>query len=84
MTEIIYLSPGEAMPDIGDEQPWMTIEATGDGLFYGTGGSWKENGEWVGYCSLPEDDASLETALAPAKEWATKYGVPTIWVQVTP
>lgn len=84
MTEIIYLPSGETMPDMGDDQRWLTIEATSEGLFYGTGASWKEDGEWVGYCSLPEDDVSLETALTPATEWATEYGVPTIWVQVTP
>lgn len=84
MIEIIYLPPGETMPNVGDDQPWLLIEATGDGLFYGTGGAWKKGGEWVGYRSLPDDDVSLETALAPAKEWATEYGVPTIWVQATP
>ena len=84
MTEIIYLKPGEETPDIGDDQSWLFIEATDDGLFYGTGYSWKGNGEGLGYCSLPEDDVSLETALAPATEWAAEHGVPIIWVQVTP
>ncbi|MEJ6789546.1 hypothetical protein BrevBR_08320 [Brevundimonas sp. BR2-1] len=84
MTKVIYLSPGEQLPDVGDDQPWLTIEASNDGQFFGTGASWKASGEWVGYCSLVEDDVSLETALAAAQDWATKYGVPTIWVQVTP
>ncbi|HRO34361.1 MAG TPA: hypothetical protein PLQ03_13240 [Brevundimonas sp.] len=84
MTEIIYLSPGEQMPDVGDDQPWLVIEASGDGRFFGTGASWKASGEWVGYGSLIEDDISLERALAAAQVWALKYSVPTIWVQVTP
>jgi hypothetical protein len=84
MTEIIYLSPDELMPEVGDDQPWLIIEASNDGQFFGSGASWKASGEWVGYRSLVEDDVSLETALSAAQEWATKYGVPTIWVQVTP
>lgn len=84
MSEIIYLSPDEQMPDVGDDQPWLIVEASSDGQFFGSGGSWKANGEWVGYGSLVEDDVSLEKALAAAQQWATKYGVPTIWVQVTP
>lgn len=84
MTEINYLSPGEQMPDVGDDQPWLTVEASHGGQFFGSGGSWKANGEWVGYGSLVEDDVSLEAAVAAAQKWATKYGVPTIWVQATP
>lgn len=81
---VIYLAPGEQMPDGGDQVPWLTIEATTDGLFYGSGASWKADGEWVGYCSLPEDDGSLASALVAAKVWARKYRVPTIWVQLSP
>lgn len=84
MTEIIYLSPGEQMPDVGDDQPWLVIEASVDCRFFGSGAAWKPSGEWVGYGSLVEDDISLETALVAAQEWATKYGVPRIWVQATP
>lgn len=84
MAEIIYLAPDELMPDMGDDQPWLIIEAQPDGQFLGSGASWKATGEWVGFCSSVEDDISLETALAAAKEWATSYGVQTIWVQVTP
>lgn len=72
------------MPHVVDDQPWLTVEASNDGRFFGTGGSWKADGEWVGYGSLVEDDVALETALAAAQEWATKCRVPTIWVQVTP
>lgn len=84
MTEIIYLAPGEQMPEVGDDQPWLVIEASEGGRFLGSGASWKASGQWVGYLSLVQDDASLETALVAAQEWATKYGVPTIWVQATP
>ncbi|MEY4952542.1 MAG: hypothetical protein RL299_966 [Pseudomonadota bacterium] len=71
------------MPDVGDEGRWLVVEEVGD-KFYGTGASWRQTGEWVGYCSLAEDDLSLETALAAAEAWAEKYGVPLIWVQRTP
>ena len=81
---VVYLSVDEQQPDWGDQEPWLIIEATVDDLFYGTGASWKDDGEWVGYCSLPEDDGSLETALAAAQAWARKYRVPTIWVQTEP
>lgn len=84
MTSIIYLGANETMPQVGDNQPWITIEATTDGLFYGTGASWKRSGEWVGYGSLPEDDVDLERAIAAAMEWAKRYDVPTIWVQTNP
>lgn len=84
MVELVYLSSGEEMPDGGDDQPWLIVEASNDGLFFGSGASWKQNGDWVGYRSLNEDDISLELALAAAKEWAVKYGVPTIWVQECP
>lgn len=84
MPEVVYLSPGHRMPDVGDDQPWLLVEASRDGRFVGTGASWKANGEWVGYGSLVEDDVSLAAALAAAEEWATKYQVPTLWVQLTP
>ena len=84
MAEVVYLPPDQQMPDIGDDQPWLTIEASPDGRFFGTGASSKADGAWVGYGSLAEDDVSLETALAAAQKWAAKYGVRTIWVQLTP
>jgi len=80
---IVQLAPGEQHPDWGDQEPWIIIEATKDDLFFGTGASWKDDGEWVGYCSLPGDDVSLAAALA-AQEWARKYREPTIWVQLEP
>ncbi|HEY6816840.1 MAG TPA: hypothetical protein VI168_14985 [Croceibacterium sp.] len=83
MTEVVYLAPGKVMPDVGDEGRWLIIEAN-DEKFYGSGGSWKQTGEWVGYASLPEDDLSLEAALAAAVSWAAKYSVPTVWVQLEP
>lgn len=84
MAEVVYLAAGEAMPDVGDDQPWLSVDASSDGLFYGSGGSWKPSGEWVGYGSLTEDDISLEAALAAAQQWAEKYDVPMIWVQLVP
>ena len=77
MVDIVYLAPKEAMPEVGDESRWLIVEAY-DGKFYGTGGSWKATGEWVGYGSLAEDDISLEAALTAAEKWAVKYDVPTV------
>lgn len=84
MAEVIYLSSNEGMPDRGDDQRWLIIEATGDGRFFGTGGSFKANGEWVGYGSLAESDLSLGSALVAAQQWAEQYDVQTIWVQPKP
>lgn len=84
MAEVIYLSPGEAVPEAWDDRAWLIVEASDDGRFFGTGSAWKPSGEWVGYCSLAENDHSLETALAAAQQWAAAYGVPEIWVQAIP
>lgn len=84
MISVVYLSPGEDMPDHGDNMRWLRIEASDDGRFFGSGGSFKANGDWVGYGSLAEDDVSLEAALAAAQQWAAKYDVPTIWIQLAP
>lgn len=84
MTAIIYLSPGEQIPERGENEPWLTVEASDDGRFFGTGSGWKPSGEWVGYGSLAENDISLAAALAAAEQWAAKHGVHTIWVQTTP
>ena len=81
MAEVVYLADGEKMPDEGDEMRWIRIEHSGDGRFFGSGGSWKDSGEWVGYGSLCENDVSLEAALAAAHVWAAKYKVPRIWVE---
>lgn len=84
MAEIVYLSPDEEMPDLGENQRWLTIDASDDGRFFGSGGSFRDNGEWVGYGSLSQHDGSLEEALKAAQQWAAKYHVPTIWVQPKP
>ncbi len=84
MTQIIYLTPGEAMPVVADGEPWLFVEAADDGRFFGSGAAWKQTGEWVGYGSLIEDDRSLATAIAAAERWAARYSVPTIWVQAIP
>jgi hypothetical protein len=84
MAELIYLSPGAHMPELGDDEPWLIVEASDNGRFFGSGAAWKPSGEWVGYRSLSEDDGSLADALAAAERWAAQYGVNTIWVQTTP
>jgi hypothetical protein len=84
MAEVVYLPPDAQVPDLGDDQRWLIVEASNGGRFFGTGASWKANGEWVGYGSLAENDVSLEAALAAAQAWAEKYEVPTIWVQLEP
>lgn len=84
MADVVYLAPDENMPDCGADQRWLAIEASDDGQFFGSGGSFKANGEWVGYGSLAENDASFETTLAAAQQWAATYDVPTIWVQLKP
>lgn len=71
------------MPNVGVNGRWLLVEAC-DGKFYGSGGSWKPTGEWVGYASLAKDDISLEAAMSAAEEWAAKYNVLTIWVQLSP
>ena len=83
MAQVVYLAPAEPIPDLGDCGRWLIVEAV-DGNFHGSGGSWKPTGEWVGYGSLAKNDVSLEVALAAAEEWAVKYDVPTIWVQLKP
>lgn len=84
MVEVIYLQPHEQMPDLGDDQRWLTVEAFNDCRFFGSGGSWKADGEWVGYGSLAQNDVSFEKALEAAQAWADKHQVPTIRVQLTP
>jgi len=84
MVEIVYLRPDEQMPEVGDEERWITIDANDDGRFFGSGWSRRPSGESVFYRSLPEHDISLEAAIAAATEWAEKYSVPTIWVQREP
>jgi hypothetical protein len=83
MAEVVYLAEGDEMPDAGEDTRWLCIESNGNGRFFGSGGSWKETGEWVGYGSLAEDDVTLERALAAAQAWAAKYRVPTIWVEAS-
>jgi hypothetical protein len=81
VAEVVYLTKGEVMPDEGDNMRWLLIHHSGDGRFFGSGFSWKESGERVGYRSLSEDDVSLEAALSAAQSWATQYKVPKIWVE---
>lgn len=84
MVEIVELAAGERMPEMPDDEAWLTVEASDDGRFFGTGSGYKPTGESVFYVSLAENDVSLEAALSAAREWAEKYGVGRIWVQATP
>ncbi len=84
MVEVIYLQPGQLMPDPPQDEPWLTVEASDDGRFFGTGHGFNPSGEDVFYASLPESDVTLEAALAAATEWAAERGVPRIWVQTAP
>lgn len=80
MAEIVYLDIEAERPDLAEEQPWLFIEESSDGLFFGSGSARKSSGDWVGYASLSENDRTLQLALAAAREWAERYSVPTIWV----
>ena len=84
VADVVYLAPDEKMPDDGDTMRWLNVFASDDARFFGSGGSFKTNGESVMYCSLAENDVSLEAALAAAHQWAINYEVPTIWVQLDP
>jgi hypothetical protein len=84
MVEVIYLPPGEDKPEAADDEPWLIIEASDDGRFFGSGWGRKLSGESVCYRSLSEDDATLDGAIAAATEWASERDVSRIWVQTTP
>lgn len=84
VTAIIYLSPSEQMPEHGEDDSWLIVEASDDDRFFGTGVASRPSGEWLLYCSLPEDDSTLADALTAAERWAADHSVPTIWVQTTP
>jgi hypothetical protein len=84
MVDVVHLSPGEEMPEAGGDEPWLIVEASDDGRFFGTGWGRKPSGQGVFYASLPEDDVSLEAALAAATKWASERGVDRIWVQSAP
>jgi hypothetical protein len=84
MVGYIYLQADEQMPEMADEDAWLLIEASDDGRYFGTGYGFKASGEGVFYASRPENDTTLNGALAAAKEWAESRGVPSIWVQLSP
>ncbi|PJI88943.1 hypothetical protein DAH55_04465 [Sphingomonas koreensis] len=69
---------------MGDDDPWLIVEASDDGRFFGTGAAIKGSGESVIYVSLAENDCSLDSAIEAARRWAEKYNVPRIWVQPKP
>lgn len=84
MVEIVYLEPGERPPEPPMEGPWLTVGASDDGRFYGTGCGRKPSGDEVFYVSLAESDTTLETAIVAATNWARERGVARIWVHTTP
>jgi len=84
MVELVYLSPGEQLPERADDEPWIMVEASDDGRFFGTGCGRNSSGESVFYVSLSENDTSLEAAIAAATQWAVERGVSRIWVQTAP
>ncbi len=84
MVELTYLLPGVDMPDLGEEEPWLLVEASDDGRFFGTGCGRMPSGDAVFYASLPDSDVTLEAALTAAVDWAAERGVGRIWVQTTP
>jgi len=84
MTEVIYLPPGEQIPEAAGDEPWLMVEASDDGRFFGSGWGRKPSGESVFYASLPENDVTLEAAIAAATVWAVERSVPRIWVHTTP
>lgn len=84
MAEVIYLQPGERMPESPEDEPWLTVEASDDGRFFGSGYERKPSGKGVFYVSLAENDLTLEAAIAAATEWAGERGVARIWVQAAP
>lgn len=83
MVEIVHLAPPERMPAVADDEPWLIIEASNDGRFFGTGEGGTPSGVAKFYASLSEHDVSLETALDAACKWAVERGVMRIWGQTT-
>ena len=84
MVEIVYLRSGERMPNLRDDEPWLIIDASDGGRFFGSGYGLKPSGEGVFYVSSAESDISLDAAIAAATDWAIERGVRRIWVQPTP
>lgn len=84
MIELIYLAPGERPPELLSGELWLTIEASNDGRFVGTGLGRETSGENVAYNSLVPSNLTLMAAIGAATDWANNREVPHIWVQTTP
>jgi hypothetical protein len=82
VVKIVQLAPGLEPPTDGD--CWICVEADSNGSFYGTGCGRGDDGQTVFYVSLPENDVSLEAAVAAAAEWAERRGVEVVHVQPVP
>ncbi|MCC2981117.1 hypothetical protein [Sphingomonas sp. IC4-52] len=72
------------MPPFPDGEPWLLVEASDDGRFFGTGCGRTPGGDDVFYISAVENDGHLEEAINAATAWAEKRGVPRIWIKATP
>jgi hypothetical protein len=84
LVEIIRLEPGQKLPEFPDDQPWLAVEASDDGRFFGTGWGYKDSGEAVFYISLPANDLTLEAAEEAAVNWAARHGVDCVWLRTDP
>lgn len=84
MVDIVRLAPGQELPDVPDDQPWLAVEASDDGRFVGTGWGHKSSGECVFYISVAESDLTLEGAVEAAAQWGAEHGVDRVWVQSDP
>lgn len=67
MVDVVYLEPDTSRPKGDERENWLYIDGD-QGRDLGAGGAWKATGEWVGYCSLPEDDVNLKRALQAAEK----------------
>jgi hypothetical protein len=84
LVEIVRLEPGQELPDVPDDQPWLAVEASDDGRFVGTGWGYKSGGECVFYISLANSDLSLEAAVEAAVSWGSEHGVDRVWLKTDP
>ena len=53
MVEIVRLEVDAERPSLAEDQPWLYIDQSDEGLFYGTGGSRKASGEWADRYNVP-------------------------------
>ena len=73
--EIVYLEPGEGLPEI---DRWMLIETDPDGGFLITGAGQHPEGHDVYYSERAEE---LSAAIEASQHWCIERGVTKIFVQ---